>query len=529
MKALLLHVPKFNTRYRPIGDLIWLNYMAMGLPAIAEYVKRQGIDVEVVHLGVEWVLNHSFQVDELVEGKPDVHAVGLSLHWHHQAYDVIETCRRLKTVRPDLFIFLGGDTASFFAEEIVRDFPVVDSVVRGHGELPALRLLEALRDGGSLFDVPNLTWRDGNRIQENPLSYVAGAADLDDLCYTDFSLLRHSETYIQSVGLPFFFAKGFSKEWNVRRLTLGKPVFPLSLGRGCPFNCTWCGGGHLSQRNHVSGLHGFACRSTDSVLQSVVDARSMGYGVMHTGMDPEPESQEHFIDLWHAIRAEDIRTDWFFECNSLPAPAFAEAFHRAFPGPDSVLAISPECGNERLRLKHKGPGFTNRSLLKRLEFLEKLGVTVELFFTYGLPGENEDLLRETKALQRKAALFRNVRATRTFSIEMEPGAPWQMEPELFGIVTDRRSFRDFYEAHSDPNSSPFSSLGYYIPDYFKRPLDPEDPFGDFERRMQGIKCSHFCFLHPDPKKGGSPWKGRAFCRLTSTLLRLKPRDLSKPY
>jgi len=57
MKTLLLHVPKFNNFYRPVGDFMWLNYMPMGLLAIADFLDRHGFEVEVVHLGVEWVEN----------------------------------------------------------------------------------------------------------------------------------------------------------------------------------------------------------------------------------------------------------------------------------------------------------------------------------------------------------------------------------------------------------------------------------------------------------------------------------------
>ena len=49
MKTLLLHVPKFNNFYKPIGDFIWLNYMPMGLLAIADHAVQNGMDVEVVH------------------------------------------------------------------------------------------------------------------------------------------------------------------------------------------------------------------------------------------------------------------------------------------------------------------------------------------------------------------------------------------------------------------------------------------------------------------------------------------------
>jgi hypothetical protein len=115
------------------------------------------------------------------------------------------------------------------------------------------------------------------------------------------------------------------------------------------------------------------------------------------------------------------------------------------------------------------------------------------------------------------------------SVEMEPGAPWQLEPERFNIVTDRRCFSDFYNAHSDKNQGPFTNFGYYIPDYFDKPLDPVNPFHDFAERMQKLKCRKFCFIHPNPRKSGTPLQGRLFCAVASSLIRLKPRDFSRPY
>jgi radical SAM superfamily enzyme YgiQ (UPF0313 family) len=207
MKTLLLHIPKFNNYYKPIGDFIWLNYMPMGLLAIADLVHRNGHEVEVVHLGVEWVRNRGFQVDDLMRGKPDIKAVGMALHWHYQAFDVMEAARRIRKIRKDIFIFLGGDTASFFHDEILRDYPMIDAVIRGHGEKPLLGLLEALRDNRGLGKVPNISWRDGDRIRKNRMEYVGDPEIISALNYTNFSLLRHSETYVRYVGLPFFFAK----------------------------------------------------------------------------------------------------------------------------------------------------------------------------------------------------------------------------------------------------------------------------------------------------------------------------------
>jgi len=116
MKTILLHVPKFNNFYKPIGDFIWLNYMPMGLLALADNLNQNGFETEVVHLGVEWILNRNFHTVELLQNRPEIKAIGLSLHWHHQAFDVIEVARTIKSIRKDIFVFLGGDTASFFHE-----------------------------------------------------------------------------------------------------------------------------------------------------------------------------------------------------------------------------------------------------------------------------------------------------------------------------------------------------------------------------------------------------------------------------
>ncbi len=530
MKTLLLHIPKFNNYYKPIGDFIWLTYMPVGLLAMADYASRQGADVEVVHAGVEWAENRGFDVADLVKNMPHIQAVGLTLHWHHQAFDVIEAAKRLKQIRKDLFIFVGGDTATFFHDQIISDYREIDGVLRGHGEIPFFTLTNTLEKKLPLSRVPNLTWRDNGVIVENPFTYVADESIVSDLNYTNYSLLRHADTYIKYMGLPFFFAKGFSMTRNAKMLTLGLPMFPVSVGRGCPFNCTWCGGSHVSQKEHINRLKGFIYRSHDSVIESVVQAQKAGYRLIQSALDPEPVTQEYFVELWQRMRREGIQTNWFFECNGLPSETFLAEFKKTFPGPDSLIALSPETGNEDLRLRHKGPGFTDQALMDKMDQLEKLGIVSEVFFTYGLPGENRALLEDTVRLQKiLKKRCRYLRAIRTMAVEIEPGAPWQMDPERFGIVTDRKNFSDFVRAHSDQDHGSFDSFGYYIPDYFDRPLDPDYPYHDFAERLQAIKCRKFCFIHPNPGKGGNPLLGRFFCGVTSRLIKLKPRNLSRPY
>lgn len=529
MKVLFLHVPKFNNYYKPIGDFIWINYMPMGLLGIADYLQRHGHEVQVVHLGVEWVENRKVKVEDILKDYPDVDAVGMSLHWHYQAYDVIQVANRIKEIRPDTFVFLGGFTASYFHDQIIEDHPSVDAVIRGDGEIPSVRLLEAL-DNGGLSSVPNLTWRDGTATRVNEEFYLGDSELTSSLNYTNFSLLRNARTYVDYIGLPFFFAKGFTKEKNFKMFTIRSPLMPVAIGRGCPFNCTWCGGSNVPQKKYISGRAGFIYRSQDAVIQSIKEGIAAGYRTMHTATDPEPNTQEYFVELWKRIRAEGIETNWMFECNGLPTDEFVREFKKTFPSPDSIIALSPESGNEALRIQHKGPAFTTEAFFDKMDMIDAEGISTEIFFTYGLPGENEDILQDTLDMRKQVIKrYKGVRGLRTLSIEMEPGAPWQIDPDKFGIVTDRKTFADFYKAHSGKYSSTYTTFGYYIPDYFRKPLDAARPYQDFEDRMQAIKCRKMCFLHPNPKKYGKPWQGRLMCGVASRLIKLKPRCQDIPY
>ena len=99
---------------------------------------------------------------------------------------------------------------------------------------------------------------------------------------------------------------------------------------------------------------------------------------------------------------------------------------------------------------------------------------------------------------------------------MEPGSPWHLDPEEYGVKTSLNRFMDFYHYHSGDKSA-FSSLGYWIPDYFEEEVDAKG----FEEALQKIKCHHFCFIHPEARKSSTPFWGRRLCDLSSLFWRVK--------
>ena len=119
LDCLLIHTPKFENWYKPLGDFLWINYMPIGIFALADYLVQHGYSSKIVHLGIEWIEDHDFNiVDFLEENKPDVAA--LSLHWHYQAYDVMKLAEAIKDKYPDVFTVVGGFTASYYHREILE-------------------------------------------------------------------------------------------------------------------------------------------------------------------------------------------------------------------------------------------------------------------------------------------------------------------------------------------------------------------------------------------------------------------------
>lgn len=517
LDCLFLHVPKLQNYYRPIGSFIWINFLPMGLLGLADLLHRNHISTEIVHLGVEWIEDPDFSIlDYLKKKSPKI--VAFDLHWHHQSYDVLEVAKKIKQAFPSIYILLGGFTASLFHEEILRNFDEVDGVIRGEAETPILELTRALLQGQEdLFSISNLTWRRKGRILINPLSYVASEKDLNGISFTNFPLLKNYSTYIRFIGQPFY-VRGVSKEKNFWMYSLKSPIYHLTLGRGCPVQCTWCSGNIPSQKT-ITGRRGVTYRGIEEVLQSIREALSYGYETFHICFDPYPEKPDYFLELFERIREEKIQMECFFESFGLPSPAFIRSFKETFPGPKSLVAISPDVGSDRLRKVHKGHPYTNRDLMACLDQLKSHQVFCDLFFTLGVPFEKEENLEETIQLQKTIrAHYPNVRGIRTFTIEMEPGSPWHLDPETFGVRSSLWNFMDFYQYHSRDENA-FSSLGYWIPDYFEGVKDAKA----FEKRLVELKCRHFCFIHPNARRSSTPFWGRRLCGLSN--LYWKTREL----
>ena len=380
------------------GDLI----ISAGVFTLVDYLKKNSVQAEIIHTYLEETLDTHFKLSDLVGCDFYI----LSLHWYTQAKRTVEIVKELKKANPQSKIVLGGYTSSLFYKELVED---VDFVIRGDIEKPLLQLIR-----GEDF-VPNLAWRGG----ENDILYQISEQEFSGLC-SDFSSMRHVKEYF-SMTKKFFCVPG----------------------RGCPYNCVYCGGSRSSQKI-ISNRDKVVLRSAQQIIKDIKEAKRLGAETVDFSYDPHPGS-EYYIDIVKQLKGLGLKG--VFSSFAIPREKLMEELAKSFKSGCNVI-LSPETGSEKLRRKIGKPFFSNNKLIKSIANLRKKGFSVTLSFCVGLPFETRQNVIESLTLINY--IRKKFRGTEFIidSIKLDPGSPIFINPEKYGINISRKFLSDFFVYNS---------------------------------------------------------------------------------
>ena len=135
---------------------IYLRLEPLGMERVAAAVRAAGHEVRILDLQI---FQHRELYKELEAFKPQ--AVGFSLNYLANVPEVIDLAKAIKQRNRDCFVFTGGHSGSFVADEILEHAEgAVDCVLRGEGEKSAQMLLQAIGTD-SLTKVPGIVSLEG--------------------------------------------------------------------------------------------------------------------------------------------------------------------------------------------------------------------------------------------------------------------------------------------------------------------------------------------------------------------------------
>jgi B12-binding domain/radical SAM domain protein len=376
---LLLHAPsvydfrKKSIFYGPVSDVIpsstVFEMYPLGFLTIASYLQEQGKRVRIVNLAVRMMTERKFSVPQFLASQR-AKAVGIDLHWLPHAHGALEVAQIVKEEHPDTPVIMGGLSASYFHEELIR-YPQVDYVLRGDSTEPPLhQLLMSLGDREALAKVPNLTWKADGTPRVNPMTFLPSSLDYADL-RPDLMVemvLRYRD--LRSV-LPF-------NKW------LRNPITTVFTVKGCAYECVTCGSSkstcaHLTKRSWP------VFRSPTSLAANIEAISRLMRGPIFLVGDVLQAGRSYADSVLATLREADIPNEIVFEFFDLPPRDFLQQID-ACVGHWS-MEISPESHEHAVRRAQEGePSYDNEQLEQiLLEALRLRCNRVDVFFMIGLP------------------------------------------------------------------------------------------------------------------------------------------------
>lgn len=354
-------------------------------------------------------------VAKIAATAPDV--VGFTTTFAQNAA-ALAAARKVKELTPDtVTVFGGANCDGPQGAALHRNFPQVDFVVRGEGEIAFPRLLAALRDGDAdgLATIPGLCRRDGHgRSVARPMDAAPlppGALVTPD--YGDY-FERH--------------ARSTAGGWVEPRLV-------VEASRGCwwgeKHHCTFCGlnGSFMEFRSKDPR------RFVDEILGLVERHRVLDVWVTDnildmaylTSMAPLLQEADYDLRLCYEIKS-NLRRDQL-------ATLFAAGVSYVQPGVESL-------SSRVLKLMDKG--VTGCQNVRLLRDAETTGINLSWNYLYGFPGETEpdydEIVDQLPALHHLAPPANSTR------LKVERFSPYFDRPELgFGDLRPASHYHHIYD------------------------------------------------------------------------------------
>ena len=363
--------------YGPVSDVVpsspVFEMYPIGFMTMSSHLEAAGFKTRIVNIAVQMLNDKKLDVERLIE-KLDAKVYAIDLHWMPHCHGSIEIAKIVKKYHPDAIVEFGGFSSSYFYEDLIQR-PYIDMVMRGDStELPHVKLMQVLQDGGNLEDVPNLTWKDKDgRIHVNPVTNIPD--DLD-WCMFDYGTMIKCTLRNRDIkgALPWL-------DWDKLPLT---SVFTV---RGCSYNCAECGGSHDANKRLLC-RNKPAFRSPEklvedmSIIQSYLDTPIFVIG------DPRQGGPDYVERLTKEARRQGIKNHVAFEIFMPGNDQFFKQLQHGFG--DFSMEFSPDSHDEMVRIA-MGKGYDNLSIEKTITSAFDNGcVRFDLFYMTGLPEQTRE-------------------------------------------------------------------------------------------------------------------------------------------
>jgi radical SAM superfamily enzyme YgiQ (UPF0313 family) len=381
MKVCLISAPTANQfDSRAVGEIEAARIMGelapVGILSLAAVLETKGLQPEVVDLNrvyYSWL-----QLSNRSSAEADFCSFAGS-YFASRDFDLfgfstvcssypltLRIAAEAKRAHPRSVVVLGGPQASVVDVSTLRAYPSIDLVVRGEAEQTLPDLVDALAGNRPLAAIPGITFRrnEDGEIVRNPAAPLV--ADLDALPFPAFHLfpdVRHCRH------------------------------FPLELGRGCPFSCTFCSTNDFFRRN-------FRLKSP---AQMIADMRRVKqtYGInsfelVHDMFTVDRKRVVAFCEALLESKRKNPEDAFIWGCSARTDCVDEELIELMSKAGCRGIFFGIETGSRRMQ-KIIDKGLDLNDSAERVRSCDKFKISTAVSLMAGFPDETMSDLRDTAA------------------------------------------------------------------------------------------------------------------------------------
>ena len=284
----------------------------------------------------------------LYQKKPDI--IGFSI-LHANRWGGIEIARIAKKIDPDVKIVFGGIGASFLWRHFLTHFPEVDYVVIGEGEYSFLSLVQSLdkKEFNKIENLKGIAYRKDGQPIKTPLA----------------KFIRNLDEFPNP-------ARYFEYQH-------------LSLTRGCPADCTFCGSPQFW--GHRVRFH-----SVDYFLDELECLYQKGITFFYVSDDTFTVNKKRVIEICKKILKKKLKITWV--AISRVDYVNEEILYWMRKAGCIQISYGVESGSEKIR-RFLNKVISRQQIIEAFSATTRYGILARAYFIYGSPDETWETIQET--------------------------------------------------------------------------------------------------------------------------------------
>ncbi len=336
-------------------------------------------------------------IADIEREQPDV--VGISIPSMAQMMPGLTLAALIKERGLTCHVTVGGPHITMLRERLVKSsdlFQIIDSAVVFDGEVPLLRLCEALGGGGDLAHVPNLIYRDGAeiRVTERKKPEKIGALPLPDFD-----------------GLP------------LDRYLAPRRMLPLLTARGCYYGkCAFCNVGYGEPDS-------FSLMQSEMLAEQMY-ALKRKYGIEEIFFSDEALTPRTLRDLSRILQRDGTPLLWG-GCARFERPITGELLQQMYAGGCRMILFGLESASEAI-MQRMRKGTQLEHMHRILRESAAAGIWNHTFFFFGFPTETIEDAQQTVNFLYEHKHHLHSAGFGTFLLELD--APAHRSPASFGVT-----------------------------------------------------------------------------------------------